>query len=64
MQDESFVDIGLTVAGACAFIPGIGWIASGVILAATGIASEVKEAVFDTLDKYNKNMGRSSSKWH
>ncbi|EKD25323.1 MAG: hypothetical protein ACD_80C00084G0009 [uncultured bacterium (gcode 4)] len=55
MQDESFVDIGLTVAGACAFIPGIGWIASGVILAATGIASEVKEAVFDTLDKYNKN---------
>lgn len=55
LQEESFVDIWLTAAGACAFIPGIGWIASGVIVWVTLIASEVKEAFFDTIDKYNKN---------
>lgn len=55
MQEESFVDIWLTAAWACAFIPGIWRVAAWVIVLATGIASWVKEALFDTLDKYNKN---------
>ncbi len=40
------------VESVCAFIPGIGWVAGGIIL---WVAYWLKESVFDTLDKYNKN---------
>lgn len=55
MQDESIADVGLAIAWACAFVPGIWWIAWWVIILATTVATVVKEAVFDTMDKYNKN---------
>ena len=40
------------VESVCAFIPGIGWVAGWIILWASYF---VKDVVFETLDKYNKN---------
>lgn len=37
---------------ACAFVPGIGWIAGWVIL---GVSYIAKDMIFETLDKYNNN---------
>lgn len=55
MQEESLVDVWLTIAWACAFIPWVWRVAGWVIVLATGVASFVKESLFDTLDKYTKN---------
>lgn len=54
-QQESFYDLWLALAWACAFVPWIGWIASWAIILGTTIWGIAKETIFDTLDKYNKN---------
>lgn len=54
-QQESFYDLWLALAGACAFVPWVGRVAGAVIIWLTTIWSIVKESIFDTLDKYNGN---------
>lgn len=55
MEQDAFADIALTAAWACAFIPGIGWIAAWAILVVTGIVTVVKDNVIDKLNNYTKN---------